>query len=229
MFSSVRVGMSPTANHLRALQVFPPQESTVGNATHAFHAHATQKNRTEKKRASTRKQDARRSVLQPCPLRCVLASWTLPPKLALNELRAEMSSDLIWELVRNNSSFLVKRNGAQFSTEPGNLTNLNSFKYSGLANEKAVHIKPAKEGRGVVFAVKSAKRSNLRKPATTFTSVTLKKDFRRTARSIKGELRNYRPDLKSAALARFSRLTQSSTKVAPVVQKKRSRKNKQKK
>lgn len=47
-----------------------------------------------------------------------------------------MSADLVWLLVRNNSSFLVKRNGAQFSSEPNNLTNKHSFKYSGLANGK---------------------------------------------------------------------------------------------
>jgi hypothetical protein len=56
-----------------------------------------------------------------------------------------MSSDLVWMLVRNNSSFLVKRDGAQFTSEPGNLTQLNSFKFSGLANRKAVSVEMAKK------------------------------------------------------------------------------------
>ena len=47
-----------------------------------------------------------------------------------------MSSDLVWAIVRNNNSFLVKRAGAQFSTEPNNLVNRNTYKYSGLANAK---------------------------------------------------------------------------------------------
>ena len=47
-----------------------------------------------------------------------------------------MSSDLVWLLVRDNSSFLVKRNGVQFSKEKGNLLNKNSLKYSGLATKK---------------------------------------------------------------------------------------------
>jgi large subunit ribosomal protein L28e len=47
-----------------------------------------------------------------------------------------MSADLIWSLVKNNNSFLVKRNGVTFSSEAGNLVNRNSFKYSGLANKK---------------------------------------------------------------------------------------------
>ena len=50
----------------------------------------------------------------------------------------------IWECVKKNNSFLVKRsqgsNKAQFSAEPGNLYNLNTFKYSGLANSKTIDI-----------------------------------------------------------------------------------------
>ena len=57
-----------------------------------------------------------------------------------------MSDALVWSLIRDNNSFLVKRgrtdrNGAvQFSKEPGNLLNVNSFKYSGIANSKTVDI-----------------------------------------------------------------------------------------
>ncbi len=47
-----------------------------------------------------------------------------------------VSTDLVWLLVKNNNKFLVKRNGnsnasVTFSSEPNNLYNLNSFKYSG--------------------------------------------------------------------------------------------------
>lgn len=46
------------------------------------------------------------------------------------------SADLIWLLVKKNNRYLVKRNGNSnasitFSSEPNNLYNLNSFKYSG--------------------------------------------------------------------------------------------------
>ncbi|KAF9026255.1 60S ribosomal protein L28 [Haplosporangium bisporale] len=47
-----------------------------------------------------------------------------------------MSADLTWLLIKNNNSFLIKRSGVQFSAEAGNLLNKNSFKYSGLANNK---------------------------------------------------------------------------------------------
>eukprot|EP00392_Amoebophrya_sp_AT5.2_P008078 g8097.t1 len=48
-----------------------------------------------------------------------------------------VSSDLLWTLVRDNSSFLKKqKNLPVMTSEPYNLTGLNSFKYSGLANKK---------------------------------------------------------------------------------------------
>lgn len=50
-----------------------------------------------------------------------------------------MSADLVWTLVKNNNSFLVKRPGVQFSAEKGNLMNLHSYKYSGLANAKVYY------------------------------------------------------------------------------------------
>ncbi len=41
-------------------------------------------------------------------------------------------SQLVWQLVKNYNCFLHKGlNGSQFSAEPGNLYNLNSYKYSG--------------------------------------------------------------------------------------------------
>lgn len=51
---------------------------------------------------------------------------------------AAVSDDLIWLLVKNSNRFLVKRNGnnnnsVTFSSEPNNLYNLNTFKYSGIA------------------------------------------------------------------------------------------------
>ena len=57
-----------------------------------------------------------------------------------------MSSDLQWLLVKDSNSFLVKRNGVQFSSEPGNLANLNSFKYSGIVNAKTVGL-TTKDGK----------------------------------------------------------------------------------
>ena len=50
---------------------------------------------------------------------------------------AAVPGQLIWEIVKKNNSFLVKEFGrgtasVQFSKEPNNLYNLNSYKHSGL-------------------------------------------------------------------------------------------------
>ncbi|CAB4406815.1 unnamed protein product [Rhizophagus irregularis] len=121
-----------------------------------------------------------------------------------------MSDDLTWLLVRNNSSFLVKRNGLELSSEPNNLTNLNSFKYSGLANKKAIGITPGPSNRGVTVV---AKKTNIAsyKPAKAINKVTLTKGVRRSAKSFTSLLTksHYRPDLRKAALARISAIYQS--------------------
>ncbi|KAK3807950.1 MAG: ribosomal L28e protein family-domain-containing protein [Linnemannia gamsii] len=95
-----------------------------------------------------------------------------------------MSADLTWLLIKNNNSFLIKRSGVQFSTEAGNLLNLNTFKYSGIANKKTIDISAAASGRGVVVA-------------TPKTKVTLTKGIRKSARSVAGLTRaGYRADLR---------------------------------
>ena len=66
------------------------------------------------------------------------------------------SQDLQWLLLRNNSSFLVKRDGAQFTREPNNLTNINSFKFSGLANNETLGLSVAsvKDKKKIVLSQK---------------------------------------------------------------------------
>ncbi|ORZ04917.1 ribosomal protein L28e [Absidia repens] len=113
-----------------------------------------------------------------------------------------MSSALVWELIKNNNSFLVKRDGLQLSSEPSNLTNLHSFKYSGLANEKTVAIQAAP--RGVKVTTKKTKKAN--SPAKSVNSVVIAKGRRQTAKSVANLIARskYRPDLLKAALARAS-------------------------
>lgn len=64
-----------------------------------------------------------------------------------------MSQELLWQLVKNNNSFLIKRDGRQFSTEPGNVKNINSFKFSGLANNRSIDVH-ALPGGGVSVGFK---------------------------------------------------------------------------
>ncbi|BAT91687.1 hypothetical protein VIGAN_07030500, partial [Vigna angularis var. angularis] len=134
---------------------------------------------------------------------------------------------LIWEIVKKNNSFLVKEFGrgtqsVQFSREPNNLYNLNTFKYSGLANKKTVTIQPAGKDQSVILATTKTRKQN--KPASLLHKSVMKKEFRRMAKAVQNQVADnyYRPDLKKAALARLSAVDRS-LKVAKSGVKKRNR------
>ena len=100
----------------------------------------------------------------------------------------------IWECVKKNNSFLVKRsqgsNKAQFSAEPGNLYNLNTFKYSGLANSKTIDIATDKsdaKNRSIIVS-KSTKKGGVAK-------FTLKKNATKMLKTITKETEGFRSDL----------------------------------
>ncbi|KAL4822463.1 hypothetical protein H8958_005851 [Nasalis larvatus] len=76
-----------------------------------------------------------------------------------------MSAQLQWMVVRNCSSFLLKRSKQTYSTEPNNLKACNSFRHNGLIHCKTVGVEPAADCRGVVLVRK--RRSSQRKPATS--------------------------------------------------------------
>ncbi|KAJ1411138.1 Ribosomal L28e/Mak16 [Sesbania bispinosa] len=140
---------------------------------------------------------------------------------------ATVPGQLVWEIVKRNNSFLVKEFGrgtqsVQFSKEPNNLFNLNSFKYSGLANKKTVTIQPAGKDQSVVLATTKTKKQN--KPAALLHKSVMKKEFRRMAKAVQNQVSDnyYRPDLKKAAHARLSAVNRS-LKVAKSGVKKRNR------
>jgi len=115
--------------------------------------------------------------------------------------------------VKNNHCFLHKGlHGAQFSSEPGNLYNVNSYTYSGLVNEKTVHVEASTEG-GISITRTLPKHAN--KPKN-FKSKTNKKgkNFRRTAVRLGKEVHGIRPDLKAGALARASAINKSQRTAA---------------
>ncbi len=58
-----------------------------------------------------------------------------------------MSSDVAWAVTRNNSAYLLKKRGVAkpFSSDPLNLTNKHSQRYTGLVNKKAIGIAPGKD------------------------------------------------------------------------------------
>merc|ERR1712006_60188 len=104
------------------------------------------------------------------------------------------SSDLLWALTRKTNSFMVKRNGLYLSSEPNNVMNKHSFKYSGIASNEAVGIEENESGKGITLKLKNVKNGS-----------APKKDFRKVAASIKArtEGKFYRKDLSKPALARW--------------------------
>ncbi|CAK8579265.1 unnamed protein product [Lathyrus sativus] len=134
---------------------------------------------------------------------------------------------LVWEIVKRNNSFLVKEFGnntqsVQFSREPNNLYNLNSFKYSGLANKKTVTIQPAGKDQSVLLATTKPRKQN--KPSALLHKSVMKKEFRRMAKAVQNQVADnyYKPDLKKVALARLS-VVNRSLKVAKSGAKKRNK------
>ena len=82
---------------------------------------------------------------------------------------ANCSPDVVWSVVKDTSAHLLKRKasrksgmgkaGAQLTLEPNNLTGINSFKYSGLANAKTADVTPVEGGVVLTTKTKNAKRA----------------------------------------------------------------------
>lgn len=119
----------------------------------------------------------------------------------------------MWQCLRNGNSFLVKRNGVQLTSEPGNVMNKNSFKYSGLANDKTIDIvldvvvqDGSTEVPKLSVGLKAPKRKH--QPKQNVRITPLNKDFRRVAHTLASQTAGqwYRADLKDKALARWTAL-----------------------
>ncbi|KAI1405791.1 60S ribosomal protein L28 [Hypoxylon fuscum] len=135
-----------------------------------------------------------------------------------------VSADLVWEIVRGNNAFLVKRKesgGLQFSRDPLNLTNKNSRKYAGFVNDKAIGIQPAEKGG---LKVISKKESAALKPAKSSTEVTHSggQSTRKLYKTVANQAAKsgYRADLREAAVARVSAIRQSQKDTKPTPEKK---------
>ncbi|OXA51697.1 60S ribosomal protein L28 isoform X2 [Folsomia candida] len=120
--------------------------------------------------------------------------------------------ELSWLIVRNNNAFLRKvRNVKQpFSSEPNNLTNKSSFRYSGIVQRKTVGVTPAADKKGFVVSLKKVKGQ--RKPAKLYNEVKMRQPgFRRPLKKLRNILtkNNYRKDLTKAAMVRASIILKS--------------------
>lgn len=135
-----------------------------------------------------------------------------------------ISADLVWEIVRNNNSFLVKRKtngGVQLSRDPLNLANVHNRKYAGFVNEQAVGVTENSKGDVVVT---SKKTKHTQRPAEAVHTVIYHggKSTRKTYKGIASSTAKsgYRPDLRAAAVSRASAIRRSQRPVRPEPEKK---------
>jgi len=120
-----------------------------------------------------------------------------------------MSSDLQWLILRKQNSFLVKRNGVQFTREPNNLMNMNTYKYSGLANRRTLALTPAADGKAIDFTIKSNTQAGRKMQAhKSVVKLAKYRGNRNLANVIRKETigKSFRSDLTRVALARLTRL-----------------------
>ncbi|KAJ7731219.1 ribosomal L28e protein family-domain-containing protein [Mycena metata] len=141
-----------------------------------------------------------------------------------------MSTDLQWLLIRKNNSFIVKRGadvGQVFSKENGNLRNLHSHKFSGLANTKTVYV--ADSGNGIQIVSRKQKATPGAVSRATSTDTIRARTGGRRALGIAAATASKkagRPDLRTAALARVSALLASHREPRAIPPKKKSRSKK---
>jgi len=132
-----------------------------------------------------------------------------------------MSSHLVWGIIRNNNAFLLKKRNISkpFSTEPSNLTNLNSYRYNGLVHKKTISVVDAPDKKGFTVVYKKAKKNM--KPRKNTVRVTMKAGPRRSLYKLKRLLNKnrYRTDLTKAALRRASAVLRSQKPIAAKKQK----------
>ncbi|VDD91949.1 unnamed protein product [Enterobius vermicularis] len=127
---------------------------------------------------------------------------------------ANVSPDIQWQVIRNNSSFLRRQRGIpkQFSVEKFNVMGVNSIRHNGLIHKKAIDVRPAPDNDGVVVTLKKKGKSSL--PAKSTVVIKLKKNSRRSLRSIKRIGKNYRKSQMMAATRRTSQILRSQRPIS---------------
>jgi len=118
-----------------------------------------------------------------------------------------LSEDLIWEIVRHQNAFLVKRKqagGVQFSRDPLNLANKHSRKHAGFVNNKAIGINA--DANTVSMVTKVSSRQHKPAQATHSSSFSASTPSRKLYKNVVNSTakKGYRSDLRAEAVARAS-------------------------
>lgn len=124
---------------------------------------------------------------------------------------AAASSDLLWELLRNNNKYLVRRHGTDFSTDPFNLVGIHSQKFAGIASTSAVGLETRKKGEPVTLKIKKLRKYGVKGKTNHEDRVVIKKGgfAGKAKRALVSLVENRNPSLAKAASERMTKLHQS--------------------
>ena len=138
-----------------------------------------------------------------------------------------MSTELIWECIKTNSSFIKKqKNMPVFSAESDNLCGLNSMKYSGLANKKVLGLKSVKNGKkeGIQLVRSSPKEETAFLPEKRTNATGIHKYSKKGLAAIDKLMADklYRKDLIKLVKEKYVKIKKSFKKKKKIVKSRRS-------
>merc|ERR1712217_842893 len=136
------------------------------------------------------------------------------PKNLIAITVAMASPQLLWECVKNNSSFLRKNpNMPVMTAESANLCGINSFKFSGLANKKVLGVSPVIKGKKetIVMTTSHKKASRARRPMSMHLKMGINKKAAKALAQLQKSMcdQYYRRDLLSLAEEKYNRIRKS--------------------
>ncbi|EFO25472.1 ribosomal protein L28e [Loa loa] len=120
-----------------------------------------------------------------------------------------VSADIQWQVIRKTSSFLRRQRGIpkHFSRERFNIKGVNSIRFNGLVHKKGLDIQAAPDGKGIVVTMKKRTKNSF--PTKSSVSITLKKNSRKSLKSVRNIARSYRIAHRGLAQKRASQLLRS--------------------
>jgi hypothetical protein len=123
-------------------------------------------------------------------------------------------SALIWQCVRDNHAYLKKGHGPKvLSAEPGNLTSIHNNKFSGLSGRKVAGLSVVTKGKKQQITLSTKLFSDKAAcPKKLFNATGVSKNSKKASNCISKRLGLYRPDLVSAATAKYQKIKQSLRK-----------------
>merc|ERR1719375_3059997 len=129
--------------------------------------------------------------------------------------------------VKKNSSFLRKsRDMPVMTAEPGNLSGLNSYKFSGLASDKVLGLSPVISGKkeSIVLTTRHAKGSRAARPGSAMVKTGIKKSAKKGLGQLEKTIDQgyYRRDLLELARVKYGKIKQSFKKKKVVVKSRRA-------